>query len=123
MDGRLLGLRIEDNGGQFMSRSAKERKWQALTGDKLLGPVTLPEAMTLAVELEGFGWNMESDERREQTRDEEERTPQILIFPGGEQSPFVLTLHEQDEDQQYLRTVRGDEFGRLSLQEDEEEEE
>ncbi|MGU5714401.1 GspH family T2SS minor pseudopilin variant ExeH [Aeromonas taiwanensis] len=123
MDGRLLGLRIEDNGWQFMSRSAKDRKWQALTGDKLLGPVTLPEAMTLAVELEGFGWNMESDERREQTRDEEERTPQILIFPGGEQSPFVLTLREQDEDQQYLRTVRGDEFGRLSLQEDEEEEE
>ena len=35
----------------------------------------------------------------------------------------LLTLHEQDEDQQYLRTVKGDEFGRLSLQEDEEEEE
>lgn len=52
MDGRLLGLRVEENGWQFMSRDPKDRKWRALTGDKLLGPVTLPEGMTLAVELE-----------------------------------------------------------------------
>ena len=53
MDGRLLGLRVEENGWQFMSRDPKDRKWRALTGDRLLGPVTLPEGMTLAVELEG----------------------------------------------------------------------
>ncbi|MDX7797088.1 GspH family T2SS minor pseudopilin variant ExeH [Aeromonas caviae] len=123
MDGRLLGLRVEENGWQFMSRAAKDRKWQALSGDKLLGPVTLPEGMTLAVELEGFNWRTASDERQEQGRDERERTPQILVFPGGELSPFVLTLSQQDEDLHYLRTVRGDEFGRLSLLQDEEEEE
>ena len=123
MDGRLLGLRVEENGWQFMSRAAKDRKWQALTGDKLLGPVQLPEGMTLAVELEGFNWRTESDERQEQGRAEEERAPQIFVFPGGELTPFVLTLSQQDEDLEYLRTVRGDEFGRLSLLQDEEEEE
>jgi beta-glucosidase len=121
--GRLLGLRVEENGWQFMSRDPKDRKWRALTGDKLLGPVTLPEGMTLAAELEGFNWRTASDERQEQGRDERERTPQILVFPGGELSPFVLTLSQQDEDLHYLRTVRGDEFGRLSLLQDEEEEE
>ena len=62
--------------------------------------------MTLAVELEGFNWRTASDERQEQGRDERERTPQILVFPG-ESSPFVLTLSQQDEDLHYLRTVRG----------------
>ncbi|MGL5812937.1 MAG: GspH family T2SS minor pseudopilin variant ExeH [Aeromonas sp.] len=123
MDGRLLGLRVEDHGWQFMSRAAKDRKWQALTGDKILGPVELPEEMTLSIELEGFSWGTDADEKAEQNRDERERTPQILIFPGGELTPFVLTLSQQVDDEKYLRTVKGDEFGRLSLQEDEEEEE
>ncbi|MEG0009199.1 MAG: GspH family T2SS minor pseudopilin variant ExeH [Aeromonas sp.] len=123
MDGRLLGLRLEDHGWQFMSRNPKDRKWQALTGDKILGPVQLSEEMTLAVALEGFSWRTDSDEKTEQGRDERERTPQVFIFPGGELTPFVLTLSQQVDDEKYLRTVKGDEFGRLSLQEDEEEEE
>nr|WP_276560474.1 type II secretion system minor pseudopilin GspH [Aeromonas salmonicida] len=123
MDGRLVGLRIEANGWQFMQRQAKDRKWQALTGDKILGQVQLPDTMLLAIELEGFSWRTESDEKTERGRDEKERTPQVLIFPGGELSPFVLTLTQQDEDVRYLRTVKADEFGRLRLLQDEEEEE
>jgi general secretion pathway protein H len=45
----------------------------------------------------------------------------VLIFPGGELSPFVLTLTQQDEDVRYLRTVKADEFGRLQLLQDGEE--
>ncbi|WP_378080768.1 GspH family T2SS minor pseudopilin variant ExeH [Aeromonas bestiarum] len=123
MDGRLVGLRIEDHGWQFMQRQAKDRKWQALTGDKILGQVQLSDTMLLAIELEGFSWRTESDEKTERGRDEKERTPQVLIFPGGELSPFVLTLTQQDEDVRYLRTVKADEFGRLRLLQDEEEEE
>ncbi|HDO1318855.1 TPA: GspH family T2SS minor pseudopilin variant ExeH [Aeromonas veronii] len=115
MDGRLVGIRIEDNGWQFMQRQAKDRKWLALTGDKQLGPVQLAENMTLALELEGFGWQPDLDEKTEQKRDEKERTPQLLIFPGGELSPFVLTFSQQDEDARYTRIVKGDEFGRLTL--------
>jgi len=118
MDGRLVGLRVEDHGWQFMSRAAKDRKWRALTDDKLLGKVELPEEMTLTIALEGFSWRSESDEKTEQGRDEQERTPQVLIFPGGELTPFVLTLSQQNDDEHYLRTVKGDEFGRLSLLED-----
>ena len=121
MDGRLVGLRIEEHGWQFMQRGAKDRKWQALTGDKILGQVQLPDTMLLAIELEGFSWRSESDEKTEQGRDEKERTPQVLIFPGGELSPFVLTLTQQDEDVRYLRTVKADEFGRLQLLQDGEE--
>ena len=35
----------------------------------------------------------------------------------------MLTLTQQDEDVRYLRTVKADEFGRLRLLQDEEEEE
>ena len=94
-----------------------------MTGDKILGQVQLPEEMTLTVELEGFSWRTDSDEKNEQGRDEKERTPQIYVFPGGELTPFMLTLSQQVDDEKYLRTVKGDEFGRLSLLEDEEEEE
>jgi general secretion pathway protein H len=118
MDGRLVGLRVEERGWQFMTRAAKDRKWRALTDDKILGQVTLPEEMTLTIALEGFSWKTDSDEKTEQGRDEEERTPQVLIFPGGELTPFVLSLSQQNDDEKYLRTVKGDEFGRLSLLED-----
>ena len=74
--------------------------------------------MTLAVELEGFNWRTASDERQEQGRDERSGHPRSWSF-RGELSPFVLTLSQQDEDLHYLRTVRGDEFGRLSLLQDE----
>ncbi|WP_279491200.1 GspH family T2SS minor pseudopilin variant ExeH [Aeromonas veronii] len=123
MDGRLVGIRIEDNGWQFMQRQAKDRKWLALTGDKQLGPVQLAENMTLALELEGFGWQPDSDEKTEQKRDEKERTPQLLIFPGSELSPFVLTFTQQDDDARYTRIVKGDEFGRLTLLTGDEDEE
>ena len=122
MDGRLVGLRIEDHGWQFMLRQAGDRKWQVLSEDKILSQVELPEEVTLAIELEGFSWS-ESEEKQEQERDQEERTPQVLIFPGGELTPFVLTLSQQNDDEKYLRTVKGDEFGRLSLLEDAVEEE
>ena len=47
----------------------------------------------------------------------------MFIFPGGELTPFVLTLTQQDDDLRYVRTVKADEFGRLRLLQDEEEEE
>lgn len=123
MDGRLVGLRVEDHGWQFMTRAPKDRKWRALTDDKILGQVQLPEEMTLTMALEGFSWKTDSDEKTERGRDEQERTPQVLIFPGGELTPFVLTMNQQNDDEKYLRTVKGDEFGRLSLLEDAVEEE
>lgn len=123
MDGRLVGLRVEDNGWQFMQRAAKDRKWQVMSGDKLLDRVELPDNIQLSIELEGFSWRTDSDEKYEKGRDEKERTPQVFIFPGGELTPFVLTLTQQDDDQRYVRTVKADEFGRLRMLQDEEEEE
>ncbi|MGL4250342.1 MAG: GspH family T2SS minor pseudopilin variant ExeH [Aeromonas sp.] len=115
MDGRLVGIRIEDNGWQFMQRQAKDRQWQALSGDKQLAPVQLTENMTLTLELEGFGWQPDPDEEPEKKRDEKTLTPQLLIFPGGELSPFTLTFSQQDDEVRYTRIVKGDEFGRLTL--------
>lgn len=123
MDGRLVGIRVEENGWQFMQRQAKDRKWLALTGDKQLGQVQLPENMVLTLELEGFGWQPDPDEEREKRRDDKERTPQLLIFPGGELSPFTLTFSQQDDEVRYTRIVKGDEFGRLTLLTGDEDEE
>ncbi|WP_321149888.1 GspH family T2SS minor pseudopilin variant ExeH [Aeromonas jandaei] len=123
MDGRLVGIRVEENGWQFMQRQAKDRKWLALTGDKQLGQVQLPENMVLTLELEGFGWQPDPDEEREKKRDDKERTPQLLIFPGGELTPFTLTFSQQDDEVRYTRIVKGDEFGRLTLLTGDEDEE
>ena len=123
MDGRLVGIRVEENGWQFMQRQAKDRKWLALTGDKQLGQVQLPENMVLTLELEGFGWQPDPDEEREKKRDDKERTPQLLSFPGGELTPFTLTFSQQDDEVRYTRIVKGDEFGRLTLLTGDEDEE
>ncbi|MGE6108128.1 GspH family T2SS minor pseudopilin variant ExeH [Aeromonas sobria] len=111
MDGRLLGLRLDDHGWQFMRRQGKDRSWQPLEGDKLLGPVELGDDIRLTLELAGFAWQPQEDERGEASR------PQVLIFPGDELTPFVLTLNQRVDDAQYVRVVRADEFGTLSLDE------
>ncbi|WP_421193800.1 type II secretion system minor pseudopilin GspH [Aeromonas enteropelogenes] len=115
MEGRLVGLRIEENGWQYMQRATRARKWQPIADDRQLGQAELPENMTLGLELGGFGWQPDPDEEREQKRDEKERTPQLLIFPGGELTSFTLTFTQQDDDARYIRIVKGDEFGRLTL--------
>ncbi|PJG57475.1 GspH family T2SS minor pseudopilin variant ExeH [Aeromonas cavernicola] len=115
MDGRLVGLRIEQTGWQFMQRAAKDRQWQPLQDDKLLAQVQLPETMVLTLELGGFGWQPDPDEKRDPQQDQKAVTPQVLLFPGGELTPFTLSLSQQDDDARYLRVVKGDEFGHLAL--------
>ncbi|MFM5439808.1 GspH family T2SS minor pseudopilin variant ExeH [Aeromonas enteropelogenes] len=115
MEGRLVGLRIEENGWQYMQRAARDRKWQPIADDRQPSQIELPENMTLGLELGGFGWQPDPDEEHEQKRDEKERTPQLLIFPGGELTSFTLTFTQQDDEARYIRIVKGDEFGRLTL--------
>ncbi|MFM4649511.1 GspH family T2SS minor pseudopilin variant ExeH [Aeromonas bivalvium] len=112
MDGRLLGLRLDDHGWQFMRRQGKDRSWQPLEGDKLLGPVELGEDIRLTLELAGFAWLPRDDERGEANKTSR---PQVLIFPGDELTPFVLTLSQRVDDASHVRVVRADEFGALTL--------
>lgn len=122
MDGRLLGLRLEDHGWQFMVRQGKDRNWTALSDDKVLGPVQLAEDMSLGVELEGFSWQPEQEKEGRGEGDKAVR-PQVLIFPGDELTPFVLTFTQQVDEQRYVRVVRADEFGSLTLASDQLEDE
>ncbi|MGL5947597.1 MAG: type II secretion system minor pseudopilin GspH [Aeromonas sp.] len=117
MDGALLGLRIEENGWQFMRRDKTQAsQWLAISDDKVLKAITLPEEMRLNLTLEGFDWLPENKESAsDRPLDEKERAPQILIFPGGELSPFTLTFTQQDGDEEYRRLVLGDELGTLAL--------
>ncbi|ALP40999.1 general secretion pathway protein H [Aeromonas schubertii] len=120
MEGRLLGLRVEDRAWQFMVRSGQDRKWQAIEGDKLLSRHELPEGMSLALEVEGFSWQSGRDEKAEQSREEKARTPQVLLFPGSELTPFTLTLTLDQDGERFLRRYQGDGFGRITRQEEEE---
>ncbi|MGL5660358.1 MAG: type II secretion system minor pseudopilin GspH [Aeromonas sp.] len=123
MDGRLVGLRIDEHGWQFMQRQLKDRQWQALTDDKQLGPVTLPSHITLTLTLEGFGWLPDADSPQDLRLNSQQDTqkspnlppPQVLILPGGELSPFEITFTQQDGEVHYLRQIRGNELGHLSL--------
>ncbi|WP_429080004.1 GspH family T2SS minor pseudopilin variant ExeH [Aeromonas bivalvium] len=112
MDGRLLGLRLDDHGWQFMVRQGKDRSWKALNDDKVLGPVQLPEDIQLGVELGGLAWQPDEDERG---KGDKVASPQVFIFPGDELTPFVLTLSQRVDDASHVRVVRADEFGALTL--------
>lgn len=120
MEGRLLGLRVEQDGWQFMVRTGKERKWQAIGDDRLLSRHTLPEGMATTLEVDGFGWQSDRDEAAEQQRDEQKRSPQVLIFPGNELTPFTLELTREQEGSTSHRRLMGDEFGKVTLEQEEE---
>lgn len=110
MEGRLVGLRVDEQGWQFMLRQGAKRQWQGIADDPLLARNDLPAGLRLSLELEGFDALTEPAEEQGGDRPP---SPQILLFPGGELTPFVLTL-ESDGDQ-HLRRLQGNEFGQISL--------
>ena len=64
---------------------------------------------------------MEKQEWFTQNQPLEERQPQILLLPGGEITPFHLTLtqpadpEDTDEASAVYRQIRGDESGKIRV--------
>ena len=142
LEGRTIALRVDPEGYQFMVREPKkeaqaaptdstliptaweDQVWAPYQNEKLAVKGSFPEGTS--VELELGGLMLDSEERTlglekqdwfGRDEDQENREPQILFLPGGEITPFHLTLtgaeEEGSETQPFLAQIRGDESGKV----------
>lgn len=106
MSGDELGLRVEENRYLWVMRDA-EKKWQPLDDDRFLVERQLDEGMLLELELEDLpfveddrltekGGLFEDKPLFEEQEEEQQFEPQLLISPGGDNTPFSLTFSHVD---------------------------
>ena len=143
--GRTIGLHISEHGYQFMIRQENapaneenvtqttskaldtlldwdHQSWQPYQSEKLRTAGEFDEQISLALTLDGL--QLQDEENRlgrsePQWFDTENqlaaKTPQILLLPSGEITPFSLTLQEQGSDSPQFRQINGLENGQIDV--------
>lgn len=143
--GRTIGLHISEHGYQFMVRQENtpaneesvtqttskaldtlidwdHQSWQPYQSEKLRTAGEFDEQISLALTLDGL--QLQDEENRlgrsePQWFDTENqltaKTPQILLLPSGEITPFSLTLQEQGGDNNQFRQINGLENGQIDV--------
>ena len=143
LEGRTIALRVDPEGYQFLVRQQKksgesmpqdnsliptpweDQVWAPYQNEKLAVKGTFPTGTQVELELGGLtlddearSLGMEKQDWFGCSEDADNREPQILFLPGGEITPFQLTLTAEAEDESsqqppFLAQIRGDETGRV----------
>jgi len=95
--GEELGVRFTDEGYEFLVLALDG--WN-LPDDGLLKAYTLPADIHMKLEIEG-----EQSLGAEDTEDEVEPPPQVLILSSGEMTPFEVTFDSTLSDYRYRLTA------------------
>lgn len=101
LQGRELALEFDRNKYQFLEQGEKD--WLPLADDKLFRERPLPEAVELALLLEGI----------ETSFRDKKNLPRVFILSSGELTPFIMTL-KTDEGEEF--TLEGQSNGKLLVQ-------
>jgi len=100
LQGRDLALEFDRDRYRFLELGAKD--WQPVAEDNMLRERPLPEAVELALVIEGIETGFE----------DKQNLPRIFILSSGELTPFTMTL-SSDEDEEY--SLQGLVNGKLIL--------
>lgn len=143
--GRTIGLHISNHGYQFMIRQQTtaanddtvtqstsqaldtlpdwdHQVWQPYTSEKLRTAGEFDEKVSLALTLDGL--QLQEEENRlgrsnpqwfDTENQLEAKTPQILLLPSGEITPFSLTLEELGSNSTLYRQIKGQENGQITV--------
>ena len=143
--GRTIGLHISDHGYQFMIRQQTtaanddtvtqstsqaldtlpdwdHQVWQPYTSEKLRTAGKFDEKVSLALTLDGL--QLQEEENRlgrsnpqwfDTENQLEAKTPQILLLPSGEITPFSLTLEVLGGNSTLYRQIKGQENGQITV--------
>ena len=143
--GRTIGVHISDHGYQFMIRQQTtaanddtvtqstsqaldtlpdwdHQVWQPYTSEKLRTAGKFDEKVSLALTLDGL--QLQEEENRlgrsnpqwfDTENQLEAKTPQILLLPSGEITPFSLTLEELGSNSTLYRQIKGQENGQITV--------
>ena len=101
--GRDLGLEFFNDGYRFLAWDPDSRLWKLPAGDELLRPRPLPEALRIALVVEGQEVVLEDRESRRGQR-QDQVAPQVAIMSSGDLTPFELFVAEEfDSDAWEIR--------------------
>jgi general secretion pathway protein H len=114
LQGRDLGLHIDDDRYTFYVFDQDQQTWQTLPEE--LRERVLPEGMRLVLVLEGRAVTLKSDAAKGDDNKDTSDTnadlgpvPQILVLSSGELTPFQLTMESDNVDYHY--EITGQPFG------------
>jgi general secretion pathway protein H len=120
LEGRDLGLHIDDDRYTFYAFDPDQQAWQTLPEE--LRERVLPEGIRLVLVLEGRPVTLKSDaakDDKDKGKDKDKDTsdtnadlgpvPQILVLSSGELTPFQLTMASDNVDYHY--EITGQPFG------------
>ncbi|MBA2491773.1 MAG: type II secretion system minor pseudopilin GspH [Gammaproteobacteria bacterium] len=82
-DAQELGIAFWQNGYTFYRM--EDQQWTPVEGDAELRPRTLPEGLSLSLELEGLEAELSAIDRQR-------KRPQVFIMSSGEVTPFRAEL-------------------------------
>ena len=114
LQGRDLGLHIDDDRYTFYVFDQDQQTWQTLPEE--LRERVLPEGIRLVLVLEGRAVTLKSDAAKDDDDKDTSDTnadlgpvPQILVLSSGELTPFQLTMESDNVDYHY--EITGQPFG------------
>lgn len=103
LQGRDLGLHIDDDRYSFYAFDQDQQTWQALPED--LRERVLPEGIRLVLALEGRPVTLKIDNPDDDTNMNTDAdlgpVPQVLVLSSGELTPFQLTMESDGVDYHY----------------------
>ncbi len=100
----------------------EHQSWQPYDSEKLRTAGEFDEKISLALTLDGM--RLQDEENRlgrsepqwfDTENQLEAKTPQILLLPSGEITPFSLTLQDQASDNRLFRQIKGQENGQVTV--------
>jgi len=103
----VIGLRITGRDVTFVQLDdTKDMNWKTMDKkDAFWTSRTIPENVVIEVKMEGGG--------NDQSLQKKAFSPQIIIFPSGEMTPFTLSMHRLGSAQTY--TIKGSYIGQIEL--------
>lgn len=126
LSGKDFGLRVDEKKSHLVFLSMEDKGWQPLESKKMASQLQLPEGLSLQFELGGNTWKnddrlfkpgslFDDDKFADEGEQKKQLPPQVFILSSGELTPFVLSIHlnQQDAEQGWRVVVK--ENGEITL--------
>lgn len=126
LSGKDFGLRVDEKKSHLVFLSMEDKGWQPLESKKMASQLQLPEGLSLQFELGGNIWKnddrlfkpgslFDDDKFADEGEQKKQLPPQVFILSSGELTPFVLSIHlnQQDAEQGWRVVVK--ENGEITL--------
>ena len=95
LEGRDFGIWFDPGRYEVLAYSRRRDRWEPLPDDRLYAAHELPAGVTMSLEIEGKTLLLGAEQANAT------RAPQVLLYAGGEASPYRLTLARDGTDSHF----------------------